>query len=88
MSNTNAEIAAAALDTLNGARSLPAKQAAEHLRDFLNTIGSSEIDSDRLADATAALALLVTHLDQGGSASDDDLQHAIETMVSLANAVG
>ena len=38
MSNIDGQIAAAALDILNGARSLPAKQAAERLRDFLTQI--------------------------------------------------
>jgi hypothetical protein len=88
MSNIDGQIAAAALDILNGARSLPAKQAAERLRDFLTPMNSSEPKSDRLADATAALDSLVTHLEEGGSASNDTWQHAIETMVSLAGELG
>ena len=47
-----------------------------------------ELKSDRLADATVALDSLVTHLEEGGSASNDTWQHAIETMVSLAHEVG
>jgi hypothetical protein len=78
-------VATAALDTLQGARKLPAGQAPQRLRDFLQTLESSGTESDRLADASAALTALVDDLEQKGVADNDAWQHAVETMVSLAN---
>jgi hypothetical protein len=83
--STESKLAAAALDTLHGARELPAPEATVKLRDFLNSISSSIPDSSRLAHASSALKNLVGELEAEGSASDDDWQSAIETMLSLAN---
>jgi hypothetical protein len=79
------QLAAAALRTLQGARALPAAEAAAMLRDFLNSICSSIPDSARLADASAALKTLVHKLDTGAPSTDDDWERSIETMHSLAN---
>ena len=79
------DVATAALDTLQGARKLPAKQAAERLRDFLQTMNSSGVEGDRIADASSALTALVDDLEQKGVADNDTWQHAVETMVSLVN---
>jgi hypothetical protein len=79
------ELATAALDTLHGARGLPSKEAAAHLRDFLDSISSPVSNSNRLSGASGALKRLVDKLEAEGSASDDDWQSAIETMLSLAN---
>ena len=84
--STESQVAAAALDTLQGARGLPGKEAADLLRDFLNSMRSSKSDNLQAADATAALEKLVRKLDAGEPASDDDWQSSIETMLSLANA--
>jgi hypothetical protein len=83
--STESQLASAALDTLHGARELPPIEAVAELRDFLNSIGSPLPDSARLADASAALKGLIEKLEQGDSASNDDWQEAIETMLSLAN---
>ena len=83
--STESELATAALDTLRGARELPPAEAAAKLRDFLNSISSPIPDSSRLAHAASALKNLVSELATAGSASDDDWQSAIETMLSLAN---
>ncbi len=83
--STESELAAAALDTLHGARGLPAKEAAAKLQDFLNSISSPISDSDRVAAASDALKNLIGNLETKGAASDDDWQLAIETMHSLAN---
>lgn len=85
MKNALGEVATAALDTLQGARKLPAEQAAQRLRDFLQTLRSSGTEGDRFRDALAALTVLVDHLEQNGVADNDTWQHAIETMVSLLN---
>ena len=85
MKSLTGEVATAALDTLQGARKLPAEQAAQRLRDFLQTLKSSGAESDRLSDASSALTALVDDLEQKGAADNDAWQHAIETMVSLAN---
>jgi hypothetical protein len=82
---TESQVATAALETLHGARALPPEEAAAALRDFLNSINSPLPDSSRLADASGALKELVHKLETNGSASDDDWQSAIETMLSLAN---
>jgi hypothetical protein len=81
------QLAAAALDTLHGARELPAAEAAAKLRDFLNSISSHISDSPRLSEASGALNNLVTNLEDQGSGSNDDWESAIETMLSLANEI-
>jgi hypothetical protein len=86
--STESELATAALDTLHGARGLPSKEAAAHLRDFLDSISSPVSNSNRLSGASGALKSLVDKLEAEGSASDDDWQSAIETMLSLANETG
>ena len=83
--SAESKLAAAALDTLHGARELPAPEAAAKLRDFLNSISSPIPDSSHLAHASSALKNLVSELETEGSASDDDWQSAIETMLSVAN---
>jgi hypothetical protein len=83
--STESKLAAAALDTLHGARELPAPEAATKLHDFLNSISSPIPESSRVAHASSALSNLVSKLDAEGSASDDDWQSAIEAMLSLAN---
>jgi len=85
MSTPVSQLAAAALDTLHGARSLPPEQAIAQLRDFLESINTSVPDSPRAADASDALRILVNQLETKGAATDDDWQNAIETMLSLAN---
>jgi hypothetical protein len=85
MSTPVSQLVTAALDTLHGARSLPPEEAIAKLRDFLESINTSVPDSPRLADASDALMILVSQLETGGVATDDDWQHAIETMLSLAN---
>jgi hypothetical protein len=82
------ELATAALDALHGARGLPSKEAATVLSDFLNSISSPIPNSNRLSGASGALKSLVDKLEAEGSASDDDWQSAIETMLSLANETG
>jgi hypothetical protein len=86
--STESQLAVAALDTLHGARELPSDEAAAKLRDFLNSISSPLANSARLANASAALKALIEKLEQGCSASNDDWQEAIETMLSLANEAG
>jgi hypothetical protein len=83
--STESQLATAALGTLHGARELPAEDAASRLRDFLNSIASPLLNSSRLAEASGALRSLLQKLEADGSASDDDWQEAIETMLSLAN---
>jgi hypothetical protein len=83
--STKSQLATAALDTLHGARGLPPERAAAELRDFLNSISSPLPNSARLADASSALDTLVQKLEKEGSASNDDWEKAIETMLSLAN---
>jgi hypothetical protein len=78
-------LATAALDTLHGARSLPPDEAVAKLRDFLESINTTVPDSPRLAEASDALMILVSQLEREGSATDDEWQHAIGTMLSLAN---
>jgi hypothetical protein len=79
------ELATAALDTLHGARGLPSEEAAAVLGDFLNSISSPVPNGERLSEASLALKSLIDKLEADGSASDDDWQFAIETMLSLAN---
>jgi hypothetical protein len=83
--STESQLATAALDTLHGARGLPPAETAAKLRDFLDSISSSVSNSARLADASGALRTLVSNLETKGSATDDNWEHAIETMLSLAN---
>jgi hypothetical protein len=83
--STESQLAAAALDTLHGARGLAPENATSKLRDFLNSISSPIAESSRLADASSSLKRLIQKLETEGSASDDDWQEAIETMLSLAN---
>jgi hypothetical protein len=83
--STESQLATAALDTLHGARSLPPAEAAAKLRDFLNSISTSVPDSSRFADASGALRTLVSRLETEGLATDDDWEHAIQTMLSFAN---
>jgi hypothetical protein len=83
--STESQLATAALDTLHGARGLPPGEAATVLEDFLNSLSSPVPDSPRIAQASAALKNLVQKLKSEGSATDDDWQSAIQTMLSLAN---
>jgi hypothetical protein len=85
---TEAQLARAALETLRGARSLRAEEAATRLNDFMQSIGSPVPESPRLSDASAALNVLITSLEENGSATDDAWEHAIETMLSLAHETG
>ena len=85
MKSSIGEVATAALDTLQGARKLPADQAAQRLRDFLQTLTSTGTDGERLAEASSALTALVEDLEHKGTADNDAWQQAIETMVSLVN---
>ena len=78
------QLAADALDTLHGARELPSKEAAIVLRDAFNSISLANPDNSRAA-ASRAIENLIHKLEVGGSASNDDWQSAIETMLSLAN---
>jgi hypothetical protein len=79
------QLATGALDTLHGARGLPPEEAIGKLGDFLECINKSVPDSPRLADASGALRILVSQLEMEGAATDDDWEHAIETMLSFAN---
>jgi hypothetical protein len=86
--NIESQLAGAALDTLHGARELPADEAASRLRDFLNSISSHIPGSQRLSGASDALNNLVRQLETNGAAADDDWLAAIDTMTSLANDGG
>jgi hypothetical protein len=85
MNNSIREVCRAALDTLQGARKLPGEQAAQRLREFLQSLTSSGVEGARMKDASSALTVLVDNLEQKGVADNDAWQHAIETMVSLLN---
>jgi hypothetical protein len=85
MSTNQSQLAAAALETLHGARALPAAEAAAKLRDFVDSIGTILPPTARLADASGALRTLVNQLESEGAASDDTWESAIETMLSFAN---
>lgn len=78
------QLAAAALETLHGARGLPPAEAAAKLRDFADSMRSIP-ETARLADASGALATLVDQLQSKGAATDDAWEYAIETMLSYAN---
>ena len=84
MQRVNTGVLSAAIDTLHGARQLPPREAVERLSSFLEGI-SAEFNGRLAETATAALNLLVTSLGENGFATDEAWQHAIETMVSLAN---
>ena len=83
--NAESQLAAAALDTLRGARELPADEAASRLRDFVDSISSHLPDSSRLSAASDALNHLIHRIETDGEAANDDWLGAIETMSSLAN---
>jgi hypothetical protein len=85
MGNPASQLAAAALDTLHGARSLPPAEATAKLRIFLESINTSLPNSPRLADASGALRVLLSQLEIEEAATDDNWERAIETMLSLAN---
>jgi hypothetical protein len=85
MSTNQSQLAAAALETLHGARALPAAEATARLRDFVDSIGTILPPTDRLADASGALRTLLNQLESEGAATDDAWEHAIETMLSFAN---
>jgi hypothetical protein len=85
MSTNQSQLAAAALETLHGARALPPAEAAAKLRDFVDSIGTIVPPTDRLAEASSALRTLVDRLESEGTATDDAWEHAIETMLSFAN---
>jgi hypothetical protein len=86
MSTNQSQLATAALETLHGARSLPPAEGAARLRDFVDSIGTILPPTDRLADASGALKTLVNQLELEGAGTDDAWEHAIETMLSFANA--
>jgi hypothetical protein len=79
------ELATGALETLHGARALPAAEAAAKLRDFLDSISTAIPDGARLADASNALKNLVSKLETGRPTTNDDWGHAIQSMESLAS---
>ncbi|MEO6840759.1 MAG: hypothetical protein ABI192_08335 [Bradyrhizobium sp.] len=85
MSTNQSQLATAALETLHGARALPAAEAAAKLRDFVDSIGTILPPTARLADASGALKTLVNQLEATGAATDDAWEYAIETMLSFAN---
>jgi hypothetical protein len=85
MSTNQSQLAAAALETLHGARGLPPAEATAKLRDFVDSIGTILPPTARLADASGALKTLVNQLETEGVATDDTWEHAIETMLSFAN---
>ena len=88
LGNPASQLARAALDTLHGARGLPPSEAPAKLHDFLESIDTSVPDGPRFADASEARRILVSQLETEGTATDDDWQRAIETMLSLANEAG
>jgi len=85
MSTNQSQLAAAALETLHGARGLPAAEAAAKLRDFVDSIATILPPTERLADASGALRTLVSQLESEGAATDDSWELAIETMLRFAN---
>jgi len=85
MSTNQSQLAAAALETLHGARALAPAEAAAKLRDFVDSIGTIVPPTDRLAEASSALRTLVDQLESEGIATDDAWEHAIETMLSFVN---
>jgi hypothetical protein len=85
MSTNQSQLATAALETLHGARALPAAEATAKLRGFVDSIGTILPPTARLADASGALRTLVNELESKGAATDDTWEYAIETMLSFAN---
>ena len=85
MSTSQNQLAAAALETLHGARGLPAAEATAKLRDFADSMPTVLPETARLADASGALRTLVNQLQSQGAATDDTWEYAIETMLSYAN---
>ena len=83
--SSESQLANAALDTMHGARGLPAAEAASKLRDFLESINTPIPAGARLTDASSALKTLVDKLESGKPTSNDDWGHAIQTMESLAS---
>jgi hypothetical protein len=74
------------LHILHGARSLPAAEAIEALRPFMNAMRSRTSGTDRFADASvAAVGALVQRLETKGVATDDLWEEAIEASISFAN---
>jgi hypothetical protein len=74
------------LHLLHGARSLPAAEAIEALRPFMNTMRGRDSGSDRFAAASAAaVSALVQRLEAEGAATDDLWEEAIESSLSFAN---
>jgi hypothetical protein len=74
------------LHILHGARSLPAIEAIEALRPFMNTMRDRASGTDRFADASAAaVSALVRRLETRGVATDDLWEEAIESSISFAN---
>jgi hypothetical protein len=77
------------LHILHGARSLPAVEALEALQPFMNTMRYQVFGSNRLADASVtAVSALVRGLEEGGEASNDLWEEAIESSLSFANEIG
>ena len=74
----------AALDTLHGARKLPANEAVERLRSFSDTISPPGHEGKSPTAARIALDALIASLETKGSAADDVWQ-GLEKMTSLAN---
>ena len=85
MSTSQNELAAAALETLHGARGLPPAEATAKLREFADSMPTVLPETPRLADASVALRTLVDQLQSQGAATDDTWEYAIETMLSYAN---
>jgi hypothetical protein len=85
MSTSQNQLATAALETLHGARGLPAAEAVAKLHDFVDSIGTILPRTAQLGDASGALRKLVDELQSQGAATDDTWEYAIETMLSFAN---
>jgi hypothetical protein len=85
MSISQNQLATAALETLHGARGLPAAEATAKLRDFADSMPAVLPETARLADASGALRTLVDQLQSQGAATNDTWEYAIETMLSYAN---
>jgi hypothetical protein len=76
------------LHILHGARSLPAAEAVEALRPFMNTMHDRAAGNDKFSDAsTAAVSALLQRLEAEGVATDDLWENAIESSLSYANEV-
>jgi hypothetical protein len=84
MSTSQSQLATAALETLHGARGLPAAEATAKLRDVADSMPTVFPEPARLADASGALRTLVNQLQSQGAATDDTWEYAIETMLSYA----